>query len=108
MSALEIGQIVPDFTATATSGTTFKLSDYRGKSNLIIYFYPKDDTPGCTKESCSFRDNKAEFDNIVIRQTSEGGRVFLRDIATVTDGFQDLDFQANFKGEEAAFFRADS
>ena len=63
MSALEIGQIVPDFTATATSGTTFKLSDYRGKSNLIIYFYPKDSTPGCTTEGQNFRDMKSELDS---------------------------------------------
>lgn len=63
MSALEIGQIVPDFTATATSGTTFKLSDYRGKSNLIIYFYPKDSTPGCTTEGLNFRDMKSELDS---------------------------------------------
>ena len=61
MSALEIGQVVPDFTAPATNETNFKLSDYRGKSNLIIYFYPKDSTPGCTTEGQNFRDMKAEL-----------------------------------------------
>ena len=50
-------------------------------------------------------DNKAEFENIVIRQSSDGGRITLKDIATVFDGFEDIDFAANFRGEEAAFFR---
>jgi len=62
MPALEIGQVVPDFTAPATNETSFILSDYRGKSNLIIYFYPKDSTPGCTTEGQNFRDMKAELD----------------------------------------------
>jgi peroxiredoxin Q/BCP len=62
MPALEIGQAVPDFTAPATSETTFTLSDYKGKSNLIIYFYPKDSTPGCTTEGQNFRDLKDQFD----------------------------------------------
>jgi len=62
MPALEIGQAAPDFTAPATNETSFTLSDYRGKSNLIIYFYPKDSTPGCTTEGQNFRDMKAELD----------------------------------------------
>lgn len=62
MPALEIGQAVPDFTAPATSETTFTLSDYKGKSNLVIYFYPKDSTPGCTTEGQNFRDLKDQFD----------------------------------------------
>lgn len=62
MPALEIGQQVPDFTAPATNETSFTLSDYRGKSNLIIYFYPKDSTPGCTTEGQNFRDMKTELD----------------------------------------------
>jgi len=62
MPALEIGQVVPDFTAPATNETSFTLSDYHGKSNLIIYFYPKDSTPGCTTEGQNFRDMKAELD----------------------------------------------
>lgn len=63
MPALEIGQIVPDFTAPMTGETSFTLSDYRGKSNLIIYFYPKDSTPGCTTEGQNFRDMKDELDS---------------------------------------------
>lgn len=62
MPALEIGQVVPDFSAPATSETTFTLSDYKGKSNLVIYFYPKDSTPGCTTEGQNFRDLKDQFD----------------------------------------------
>jgi len=62
MPALEVGQAVPDFSAPATSETTFTLSDYHGKSNVIIYFYPKDSTPGCTTEGQKFRDMKEELD----------------------------------------------
>jgi len=51
---------VPDFSAPMTGGQTFTLSAYRGK-NLLVYFYPKDNTPGCTAESMHFRDLHAEF-----------------------------------------------
>jgi peroxiredoxin Q/BCP len=50
------GQIAPDFTLPATDGSTVRLLDLRGKK-VVLYFYPKDDTPGCTKEACAFRDN---------------------------------------------------
>ncbi len=53
-------QLVPDFTLPATGGVDFKLSAARGKS-LVIYFYPKDNTPGCTAESQQFRDLYADF-----------------------------------------------
>ena len=53
---LEIGNKAPDFTLTDQDGNLHRLSDYGGKK-LVLYFYPKDDTPGCTKEACSFRDN---------------------------------------------------
>ena len=56
MSTVKEGQTVPDFTAPATSDSTFHLADYKGKSNLVIYFYPKDSTPGCTTEGQNFRD----------------------------------------------------
>ena len=55
MSVLE-GQAAPDFTLPTTDGNVLRLSDLRGKK-VVLYFYPKDDTPGCTKEACSFRDN---------------------------------------------------
>lgn len=50
----------PDFELKDQNGKLHKLSDYKGK-NIILYFYPKDDTPGCTAEACSFRDNYSEF-----------------------------------------------
>ncbi len=56
MSELKIGDKAPDFTAKNQNGEEVSLSDYRGKK-VILYFYPKDNTPGCTKESCDFRDN---------------------------------------------------
>ena len=59
--SLAIGDTVPDFSAPATSDLNFKLSDYKGKSNLVIYFYPKDSTPGCTTEGQDFRDLHDQF-----------------------------------------------
>lgn len=50
----------PDFEWNDQNGKKHKLSDYKGKS-IVLYFYPKDDTPGCTMEACSFRDNYSEF-----------------------------------------------
>lgn len=58
---LKVGDTAPDFTLPATGGKTIKLSDYRGKSNVVLYWYPKDMTPGCTAEACSFRDLEQEF-----------------------------------------------
>jgi thioredoxin-dependent peroxiredoxin len=57
---LREGDIAPDFTASINGGGKVSLADYRGK-NVILYFYPKDDTPGCTREACSFRDQFADF-----------------------------------------------
>lgn len=54
------GDPAPDFQGTTFSGETIRLSDFRGKE-VILYFYPKDDTPGCTKEACGFRDWFDEF-----------------------------------------------
>ncbi len=58
--ALTAGTIAPDFTVKDTNGNTVKLSDFRGKT-VVLYFYPKDDTPGCTKEAQSFRDAYDEY-----------------------------------------------
>jgi peroxiredoxin Q/BCP len=58
--ALEIGDKAPDFTLLTETGETVKLSKLRGKK-VVLYFYPKDSTPGCTKESCDFRDNFSAF-----------------------------------------------
>jgi peroxiredoxin Q/BCP len=57
---LKEGDPAPDFEAVANGGEKVSLSDFRGK-NVILYFYPRDDTPGCTKEACAFRDDFAEF-----------------------------------------------
>lgn len=59
---LPVGTAAPAFTARDTNGNLVKLSDFAGKT-LVLYFYPKDDTPGCTKEACSFRDSYSEFRN---------------------------------------------
>src|SRR5690554_6790081 len=53
-------QQAPDFTLTADSGEEVTLSAFRGQK-VVLYFYPKDDTPGCTKEACSFRDDYGQF-----------------------------------------------
>jgi peroxiredoxin Q/BCP len=60
MTTVELGQVVADFTLPASDGTNFTLSAFRGKK-VVIYFYPKDMTPGCTQESCDFRDFNGEF-----------------------------------------------
>jgi len=52
---LQVGDPAPDFELLADGGQTIKLSDFRGK-RLVLYFYPKDDTPGCTTQACGFRD----------------------------------------------------
>jgi len=51
----------PDFTLLDETGTSRKLSDYRGK-DVVLYFYPKDDTPGCTTEACAFRDDYSAYE----------------------------------------------
>lgn len=60
MEQLQIGQVVPNFTLPASTGKDISLSDFKGKK-LVIYFYPKDMTPGCTTESCDFRDYNGQF-----------------------------------------------
>ena len=57
---VEIGQPAPDFTLPDQSGRELTLSQWRG-SPVVLYFYPKDDTPGCTKEACAFRDAFGEY-----------------------------------------------
>jgi peroxiredoxin Q/BCP len=56
MTKLNVGDAAPEFEAVTDEGKTVKLSDYRGK-RVVLYFYPKDDTPGCTTQACGFRDN---------------------------------------------------
>ncbi len=54
---LEQGDKAPDFSLPASTGETISLKDFLGKKRVVLYFYPKDNTSGCTKEACSFRDN---------------------------------------------------
>ena len=61
MQQVALDQPVPDFELPSTGGISFRLSEHQGK-NIVIYFYPKDNTPGCTLEGQNFRDNITEFD----------------------------------------------
>jgi peroxiredoxin Q/BCP len=56
-----VGSKAPDFTLPSQSGEMVSLKDFLGEKVVILYFYPKDDTPGCTKEACAFRDEHEEF-----------------------------------------------
>jgi peroxiredoxin Q/BCP len=64
--ALKIGDPAPDFTLPDANGNPVRLSDLKGQ-RVVIYFYPKDDTPGCTKEACNFRDRWEAFEQNGIR-----------------------------------------
>jgi peroxiredoxin Q/BCP len=55
-----VGDQAPDFRGTLANGKPLRLKDFRGRRHVILYFYPKDFTPGCTKEACSFRDRRSE------------------------------------------------
>ena len=57
---LKVGDPAPEFNVATSGGGRISLADFKGK-NVILYFYPKDDTPGCTKEACAFRDDFAAF-----------------------------------------------
>ena len=56
------GDTAPEFTTTTDTGETVRLADFRGRK-VVLYFYPKDDTPGCTKQACLFRDGYADFED---------------------------------------------
>src|SRR5499427_768358 len=56
-----VGDQAPDFSLPDRTGKTVRLSEFRGRKAVVLYFYPKDDTPGCTKESCAFRDSYEAF-----------------------------------------------
>jgi peroxiredoxin Q/BCP len=57
-----IGKPAPDFTLPSSTGELVSLKSFKNKKSVVLYFYPKDDTPGCTKEACGFRDLTAEFE----------------------------------------------
>jgi thioredoxin-dependent peroxiredoxin len=72
--AVEVGKAAPAFALTDTGGNKVALRDFKGR-NIILYFYPKDDTPGCTKEACGFRDAWTEIqalDTIVLGVSADG------------------------------------
>jgi peroxiredoxin Q/BCP len=60
-SIIGAGQAAPDFALQTSEGRAVKLSDFRGKQPVVLYFYPKADTPGCTKEACGFRDRIGDY-----------------------------------------------
>jgi peroxiredoxin Q/BCP len=63
-----IGRMAPDFTLPSTTGDNITLRSFKGKKTVVLYFYPKNETPGCTKEACAFRDHHEEFEmnNVVV------------------------------------------
>ncbi len=70
-----IGKPAPDFSLPATTGQSISLKQFKGKKTVVLYFYPKDETPGCTREACDLRDLNAEFEkyNTVILGVSTDG-----------------------------------
>ena len=61
MAKIRVGDKAPEFSATAQDGSTIRLADYLGQKALVLFFYPKDNSPICTKEACSFRDFYEKF-----------------------------------------------
>jgi len=61
---LKVGDKAPDFTLVNQAGESVSLSDYNGSKNVVLFFYPKDETPGCTKEACKFRDEYEAFTDL--------------------------------------------
>lgn len=71
---LKVGDEAPDFEALTDTGQTVRLSDYRGR-RVVLYFYPKDDTPGCTTQACGFRDSYPQIearDAVVLGVSPDG------------------------------------
>ena len=58
---IDTGDRAPDFELPSTTGHAVRLADFLGKKNVVLFFYPKDETPGCTVEACTFRDNFSDF-----------------------------------------------
>ena len=83
--SLKVGMMAPDFTLPDASGKEFTLSSYRDKSPVIVYFYPKANTPGCTTEACGIRDDYSQFEQNGIKvfgisvDSKEAIRQFIKD-----------------------------
>ncbi|HET6465483.1 MAG TPA: thioredoxin-dependent thiol peroxidase [Nitrospiria bacterium] len=82
---LKVGDAAPDFRLPSSEGREIALKEFRGKKNVVLYFYPKDDTPGCTKEACSFRDERPKFDK--------------KDAVILGVSFDDLESHKKFAGK---------
>lgn len=78
---LKVGNPAPDFTLQDSDGNNYTLSDYRGKSPVVVYFYPKANSPGCTTEACGIRDSFAKFkeNNIIIFGVSVDSKKAIKD-----------------------------
>ncbi len=61
---VKVGSVAPDFTLPSQAGEMVSLRDFSGRKSVVLFFYPKDDSPGCTKEVCAFRDNFEEFSKL--------------------------------------------
>ena len=61
---IKVGSVAPDFTLPSQSGVMVNLKDFIGTKPVVLFFYPKDDTPGCTKEACAFRDDYDQFEKL--------------------------------------------
>jgi len=70
-----IGRPAPDFSLPSTTGENISLKQFKGKKTVVLYFYPKDETPGCTREACDFRDHAEEFETarVVVLGVSTDG-----------------------------------
>jgi peroxiredoxin Q/BCP len=64
MPKLKIGDTAPDFSLSDASGKEISLKQFKGKQSVVLYFYPKDNTPGCTAQACSFRDQYEDFKDL--------------------------------------------
>jgi len=76
-----IGRPAPDFTLPSTTGEPVSLRQFKGKKTVVLYFYPKDETPGCTREACDFRDHAEEFEAakvVVLGVSTDGMESHLR------------------------------
>jgi len=86
MPTLAIGDMAPDFQGLTDQDQTIKLSDFRGQ-RVVVYFYPKDDTPGCTTQACGFRDNYVDIQekNAIVLGVSPDGPASHRKFKTKFD-----------------------
>ena len=73
-----IGKPAPEFSLPSTSGETVSLKQFKGKKTVVLYFYPKDETPGCTKEACGFRDLRESFGAVILGVSNDSIEAHLK------------------------------